>query len=101
MYMLGIVRNIDTVKRIVYIITPEPLETLKTVNVLMKGRLEIMDALYKVNDFTALKHRIRKYTEGPFSGATCRPFFMQKLCRLLLEGGAASQYSVFIGRSAD
>ena len=28
------------------------------------------------------RHRIRKYTEGPLSGATCRPFFMQKLCSI-------------------
>ncbi|CAB4015354.1 Polynucleotide 5 -hydroxyl-kinase NOL9, partial [Paramuricea clavata] len=42
-----IVRNIDTVKQLLYIITPEPLEVLKTVKVLVKGRLEILDCLYK------------------------------------------------------
>ena len=45
-------------------------------------------------------HRIRKYTERPLSRTTCRPFFVQKLCSIWPEGGAASQYSVFIGRSA-
>ena len=47
-------------------------------------------------------HRIRRYTEGPLSGETCRrPIFMQQLCSIWPEGGAASQYSVFIGRSAN
>jgi hypothetical protein len=36
--------------------------------------------------------------EGPLSGATCPRFFMQKYAVYWPEGGAASQYSVFIGQ---
>ena len=46
-------------------------------------------------------HRIRRYTEGTVSDTTCCPIFMQNSCSIWPEGGAASQYSVFIGRSAD
>ena len=34
-------------------------------------------------------------------GAACHPIFMQNLCSIWPEGGATSQYSVFIGRSAN
>jgi hypothetical protein len=37
-------------------------------------------------------------TEGPLSGATCPRFFMQKYAVYWPEGGADSQYSVFIGQ---
>jgi hypothetical protein len=40
----------------------------------------------------------RSVTEGPLSGATCPRFFMQKYAVYWPEGGAASQYSVFIGQ---
>jgi hypothetical protein len=43
-------------------------------------------------------HRIRSVTEGPLSGATCPRFLMQKYAVYWPEGGAASQYSVFIGQ---
>ncbi|KAJ7336072.1 Polynucleotide 5'-hydroxyl-kinase nol9 [Desmophyllum pertusum] len=38
---LGIVRNIDPVKRLLYVITPLSLDTLRQVNTLLKGNLEI------------------------------------------------------------
>ena len=38
---LGIVRNIDPVNKLFYILTPVPLDKLKRVNLLQKGSLEI------------------------------------------------------------
>ena len=43
-------------------------------------------------------HRIGRYTEVPLRGATCPRVFMQKYAVYWPEGGAASQYSVFIGQ---
>ena len=40
----------------------------------------------------------RSVTQGPLSIATCPRFVMQKDAVSWPEGGAASQYSVFIGR---
>jgi hypothetical protein len=54
----------------------------------------------EVEDHTALtgRHRIMKETEGPLSCATCPPIFMQNYAVYWPGGGAASQYSVFIGQ---
>ncbi|CAM9934425.1 unnamed protein product [Sphacelaria rigidula] len=44
---LGIVRSVDVERRVLYILTPEPLEVLKEVNVLVKGSLQLpMEMLY-------------------------------------------------------
>jgi len=42
---LGIVRNIDPVKRLLYVLTPQTLDTLRQVNTLLKGNLEIPAAM--------------------------------------------------------
>lgn len=42
---LGIVRNIDPARKLLYVLTPVPLETLHRVNTLLKGILEIPAAL--------------------------------------------------------
>ena len=55
-----------------------------------------MNKSYSV--MACLDHRIGRYTEGPFSGAMCPRFFMQNNALYWPEGGAASQYSVFIGQ---
>ena len=55
---------------------------------------EAKDTIERTNS----EHRIKSVTEGPFSGATCPRFFMQKYSVYWPEGGAASQYSVFIGQ---
>ncbi|XP_028415801.1 polynucleotide 5'-hydroxyl-kinase NOL9-like isoform X2 [Dendronephthya gigantea] len=60
---LGIVRNIDVEKQIVYIITPEPIEVLNKVQVLVKGSLEILDCLYKKQD----TYGKRPYVTSEFS----------------------------------
>jgi hypothetical protein len=55
--------------------------------------------LFSLGEVQTLKHRINiSITEGPLSGATCPRFFMQKYAVYWPEGGAASQYSVFIGQ---
>lgn len=47
---LGLVRSVDVEQRVLYILTPEPLEVLKEVNVLVKGSLQLpMDMLYDPN----------------------------------------------------
>ena len=38
---VGIVRNIDPVKRLLYVLTPQTLDSLRQVNTLLKGNLEI------------------------------------------------------------
>ena len=45
-----------------------------------------------------MHHRIKINTEGQLRGATCPHFFMQKYTVYWPEGGAASQYSVFIAQ---
>ncbi|XP_078342508.1 uncharacterized protein LOC144628299 [Oculina patagonica] len=42
---LGIVRNIDPVNRLLYVLTPLSLDTLRQVNTLLKGNLEIPAAI--------------------------------------------------------
>lgn len=42
---LGIVRNVDPVRKVLYVLTPLPLDTLQRVNTLLKGNLEIPAAL--------------------------------------------------------
>ena len=59
---LGIVRNVDAVKQLLYIITPESLEVLKTVQVLVKGRLEILDCLYKKQTYGKLPYVTSEFT---------------------------------------
>ena len=39
---VGIVRNIDPVKRLLYVLTPQTLDSLRQVNTLLKGNLEIL-----------------------------------------------------------
>ena len=41
----GIVRNVDPVRKVLYVLTPLPLDTLQRVNTLLKGNLEIPAAL--------------------------------------------------------
>lgn len=43
--IIGIVRNIDPVKRLLYVLTPQTLDTLRHVNTLLKGNLEIPAAM--------------------------------------------------------
>ncbi|KAA8540891.1 hypothetical protein F0562_024971 [Nyssa sinensis] len=45
---LGIVRSIDTLKRLVYIITPVPQNTLEKVDVLLQGFIQIPTSLLQV-----------------------------------------------------
>ena len=40
-FFVGIVRNIDPVKRLLYVLTPQTLDSLRQVNTLLKGNLEI------------------------------------------------------------
>lgn len=42
---LGIIRNIDPLKRVLYVLTPLSLDALQRVNTLLKGNLEIPAAL--------------------------------------------------------
>lgn len=44
-YFVGIVRNIDPVKRLLYVLTPQTLDSLRQVNTLLKGNLEIPAAM--------------------------------------------------------
>ena len=47
---LGIVRSVDTEKRVFYVLTPEPVEVLKGVNVLVVGSMQLpMVMLYDPN----------------------------------------------------
>ncbi|XP_067136962.1 polynucleotide 5'-hydroxyl-kinase NOL9 [Centruroides vittatus] len=43
----GIVRGIDPKKKLFYIITPEPIESLYTVNALLKGHINLPEKLFK------------------------------------------------------
>lgn len=43
--IIGIVRNIDPVNRLLYVLTPLSLDTLRQVNTLLKGNLEIPAAM--------------------------------------------------------
>ena len=43
--ILGIVRNIDPVRRVLYVLTPLSIDDLQQVNTLLKGNLEIPAAL--------------------------------------------------------
>jgi len=42
---VGIVRNIDPVNRLLYVLTPQTLDSLRQVNTLLKGNLEIPAAM--------------------------------------------------------
>ena len=44
-YVLGIVRNVDPIRQVLYVLTPLSLEALQRVNTLLKGNLEIPAAL--------------------------------------------------------
>lgn len=44
-YVLGIVRNVDPTRQVLYVLTPLSLEVLQRVNTLLKGNLEIPAAL--------------------------------------------------------
>ena len=44
-YVLGIVRNVDPTRQVLYILTPLSLEVIQRVNTLLKGNLEIPAAL--------------------------------------------------------
>jgi len=44
-YLLGIVRNVDPIRQVLYVLTPLSLEALQRVNTLLKGNLEIPAAL--------------------------------------------------------
>lgn len=47
---LGVVRSVDVEQRVLYVLTPEPLEVLKGVNVLVRGSLQLPpDMLYDPN----------------------------------------------------
>ncbi|VFQ74570.1 unnamed protein product [Cuscuta campestris] len=45
---LGIVRSIDTLKRVLYIITPVPLDSLEKVDLLLQGFIELPTSLLQV-----------------------------------------------------
>lgn len=44
-YVSGIVRNVDPIRQVLYVLTPLSLEVLQRVNTLLKGNLEIPAAL--------------------------------------------------------
>lgn len=44
-FLSGIIRNIDPLKRVLYVLTPLSLDALQRVNTLLKGNLEIPAAL--------------------------------------------------------
>lgn len=43
--VIGIVRNIDPARKLLYVLTPLPLDRLQQVNVLLKGNIEIPAAI--------------------------------------------------------
>jgi hypothetical protein len=51
-----------------------------------------------INLYPYTGHRIKISNRRALSGATCPRFFMQIYAVYWPEGGAASQYSVFIGQ---
>jgi len=42
----GLVRGINVVEKLFYIVTPEPLQTLANVNCLMLGKNDLPDSVY-------------------------------------------------------
>lgn len=44
-FLSGIIRNIDPLKRVLYVLTPLSFDALQRVNTLLKGNLEIPAAL--------------------------------------------------------
>ena len=43
--VIGIVRNIDPARKLLYVLTPLPLDRLQQVNALLKGNIEIPAAI--------------------------------------------------------
>ena len=58
--VLGIVRNIDVENKCFYILTPEPVERLNSVNALIKGNVELPSGYFSQVKFLTVTFSISR-----------------------------------------